>query len=146
MLFKCGILYVLINARALSKAAWKYSKAGCKVLSYQPGLKLNFNLSGYFSFFNVCWTFQVPEVNFWVIPIIQGFVQVEELVVNYNETSDEERSSPDTPPKEITCVDDIHPRFTVALISRRSRHRAGRVCLRGVMLWFSPVAWAATSN
>lgn len=99
-----------------------------------------------FSFFNVCWTFQVPEVDFWVIPIIQGFVQVEELVVNYNETSDEERSSPDTPPKEITCVDDIHPRFTVALISRRSRHRAGRVCLRGVMLWFSPVAWAATSN
>lgn len=80
--------------------------------------------------------FQVPEVDFWVIPIIQGFVQVEELVVNYNDTSDEERSSPDTPPKEITCVDDIYPRFTVALISRRSRHRAGRAallsaCLRG---------------
>uniref|UniRef100_A0A669EA19 Inositol polyphosphate-5-phosphatase F n=1 Tax=Oreochromis niloticus TaxID=8128 RepID=A0A669EA19_ORENI len=76
---------------------------------------------------------QVPEVDFWVIPIIQGFVQVEELVVNYNETSDEERSSPDTPPKEITCVDDIHPRFTVALISRRSRHRAGmRYKRRGV--------------
>lgn len=69
---------------------------------------------------------QVPEVDFWVIPIIQGFVQVEELVVNYNETSDEERSSPETPPQEVTCVDDIHPRFTVALISRRSRHRAGR--------------------
>lgn len=76
---------------------------------------------------------QVPEVDFWVIPIIQGFVQVEELVVNYNETSDEERSSPETPPKEITCVDDIHPRFTVALISRRSRHRAGmRYKRRGV--------------
>lgn len=69
---------------------------------------------------------QVPEVDFWVIPIIQGFVQVEELVVNYNETSDDERSSPETPPQEVTCVDDIHPRFTVALISRRSRHRAGR--------------------
>ncbi|KAM4590855.1 phosphatidylinositide phosphatase SAC2 [Odontesthes bonariensis] len=76
---------------------------------------------------------QVPEVDFWVIPIIQGFVQVEELVVNYNDTSDEERSSPETPPKEITCVDDIHPRFTVALISRRSRHRAGmRYKRRGV--------------
>ncbi|XP_017279824.1 phosphatidylinositide phosphatase SAC2 [Kryptolebias marmoratus] len=76
---------------------------------------------------------QVPEADLWVIPIIQGFVQVEELVVNYNETSDEERSSPETPPKEITCVDDIHPRFTVALISRRSRHRAGmRYKRRGV--------------
>ncbi|KAM9365096.1 phosphatidylinositide phosphatase SAC2 [Pholidichthys leucotaenia] len=76
---------------------------------------------------------QVPDVDFWVIPIIQGFVQVEELVVNYSETSDEERSSPETPPKEITCVDDIHPRFTVALISRRSRHRAGmRYKRRGV--------------
>ncbi|AWP14325.1 Phosphatidylinositide phosphatase SAC2 [Scophthalmus maximus] len=76
---------------------------------------------------------QVPEVDHWVIPIIQGFVQVEELVVNYNDTSDEERSSPETPPQEITCVDDIHPRFTVALISRRSRHRAGmRYKRRGV--------------
>uniref|UniRef100_A0A3B5Q4D4 Inositol polyphosphate-5-phosphatase F n=1 Tax=Xiphophorus maculatus TaxID=8083 RepID=A0A3B5Q4D4_XIPMA len=73
------------------------------------------------------------QVDLWVIPIIQGFVQVEELVVNYNETSDEERSSPETPPKEIICVDDIHPRFTVALISRRSRHRAGmRYKRRGV--------------
>lgn len=70
---------------------------------------------------------QVPQVDFWVIPIIQGFVQVEELVVNYNESSDEERSSPETPLQEPTCVDDIHPRFTVALISRRSRHRAGTV-------------------
>ncbi|KAF7219601.1 phosphatidylinositide phosphatase SAC2 isoform X1 [Nothobranchius furzeri] len=76
---------------------------------------------------------QVPEADFWVTPIIQGFVQVEELVVNYNEASDEDRSSPDTPPKEVTCVDDIHPRFTVALISRRSRHRAGmRYKRRGV--------------
>lgn len=72
---------------------------------------------------------QVPEVDFWVTPVIQGFVQVEELVVNYNESSDDERSSPETPPQEITCVDDIHPRFTVALISRRSRHRAGRAML-----------------
>ncbi|KAM4607699.1 phosphatidylinositide phosphatase SAC2 [Polymixia lowei] len=76
---------------------------------------------------------QVPEVDFWVMPIIQGFVQVEELVVNYNDSSDEERSSPETPPQELTCVDDIHPRFTVALISRRSRHRAGmRYKRRGV--------------
>ncbi|XP_077437865.1 phosphatidylinositide phosphatase SAC2 isoform X2 [Vanacampus margaritifer] len=76
---------------------------------------------------------QTTEVDEWVIPIIQGFVQVEELVVNYNETSDEERSSPETPPQEVTCVDDIHPRFTVALISRRSRHRAGmRYKRRGV--------------
>ncbi|KAB5581639.1 hypothetical protein PHYPO_G00178080 [Pangasianodon hypophthalmus] len=77
---------------------------------------------------------QVPEVDFWVIPIIQGFVQVEELVVNYNESSDEEKSSPETPLQEQhTCVDDIHPRFTVALISRRSRHRAGmRYKRRGV--------------
>uniref|UniRef100_A0A671Y255 Inositol polyphosphate-5-phosphatase F n=1 Tax=Sparus aurata TaxID=8175 RepID=A0A671Y255_SPAAU len=42
-------------------------------------------------------------------------------------------SSPETPPQEVTCVDDIHPRFTVALISRRSRHRAGmRYKRRGV--------------
>lgn len=74
---------------------------------------------------------QVPEVDFWVMPIIQGFVQVEELVVNYNENSDEERSSPDTPLQELTCVDDIHPRFTVALISRRSRHRAGTAHTKG---------------
>uniref|UniRef100_A0A8C9WB94 Inositol polyphosphate-5-phosphatase F n=1 Tax=Scleropages formosus TaxID=113540 RepID=A0A8C9WB94_SCLFO len=76
---------------------------------------------------------RVPQVDFWVIPIVQGFVQVEELIVNYNEASDEERSSPDTPPHEVTCVDDIHPRFTVALISRRSRHRPGmRYKRRGV--------------
>uniref|UniRef100_A0A8C1JTI9 BAG family molecular chaperone regulator 3-like n=1 Tax=Cyprinus carpio TaxID=7962 RepID=A0A8C1JTI9_CYPCA len=76
---------------------------------------------------------QVQNLDFWLIPIIQGFVQVEELVVNYNESSDEERSSPETPLQESTCVDDIHPRFTVALISRRSRHRAGmRYKRRGV--------------
>lgn len=68
---------------------------------------------------------QVPGVDVWVLPIIQGFVQVEELVVNYSESSDEERSSPETPPREQSCVDDVFPRFTVALISRRSRHRAG---------------------
>ncbi|XP_042560951.1 phosphatidylinositide phosphatase SAC2 isoform X2 [Clupea harengus] len=76
---------------------------------------------------------EVPEVDFWLVPVIQGFVQVEELVVNYNDSSDEERSSPDTPLQELSCVDDIHPRFTVALISRRSRHRAGmRYKRRGV--------------
>ncbi|KAM6186343.1 phosphatidylinositide phosphatase SAC2 isoform 1-T1 [Rhynchocyon petersi] len=75
----------------------------------------------------------IPDVSFWIIPIIQGFVQIEELVVNYNEASDEEKSSPETPPQESTCVDDIHPRFLVALISRRSRHRAGmRYKRRGV--------------
>lgn len=47
--------------------------------------------------------------------------------MNYNDTSDEERSSPETPLQEVTCVDDIYPRFTVALISRRSRHRPGTV-------------------
>ncbi|KAJ7325270.1 hypothetical protein JRQ81_018290 [Phrynocephalus forsythii] len=74
-----------------------------------------------------------PEVDFWIIPIIQGFVQIEELVVNYNEASDEEKSSPETPPQETVCVDDIHPCFLVALISRRSRHRAGmRYKRRGV--------------
>uniref|UniRef100_A0A4W2I7H5 Inositol polyphosphate-5-phosphatase F n=1 Tax=Bos indicus x Bos taurus TaxID=30522 RepID=A0A4W2I7H5_BOBOX len=73
------------------------------------------------------------DVDFWIIPIIQGFVQIEELVVNYNESSDDEKSSPETPPQESTCVDDIYPRFLVALISRRSRHRAGmRYKRRGV--------------
>ncbi|XP_053245012.1 phosphatidylinositide phosphatase SAC2 isoform X2 [Podarcis raffonei] len=73
------------------------------------------------------------EVDFWIIPVIQGFVQIEELVVNYNEASDEEKSSPETPPQEPVCVDDIHPCFLVALISRRSRHRAGmRYKRRGV--------------
>uniref|UniRef100_A0A8C0I1C7 Inositol polyphosphate-5-phosphatase F n=1 Tax=Balaenoptera musculus TaxID=9771 RepID=A0A8C0I1C7_BALMU len=76
---------------------------------------------------------KTPDVDFWIIPIIQGFVQIEELVVNYNESSDDEKSSPETPPQESTCVDDIHPRFLVALISRRSRHRAGmRYKRRGV--------------
>ena len=70
---------------------------------------------------------QDPAADFWVTPVIQGFVQVEELVVNYSESPDEERSSPETPPQELTCVDDIYPRFTVALISRRSRHRAGTI-------------------
>lgn len=65
-------------------------------------------------------------MDFWIIPIIQGFVQIEELVVNYNEASDEEKSSPETPPQESLCVDDIYPCFLVALISRRSRHRAGK--------------------
>ncbi|XP_055464783.1 phosphatidylinositide phosphatase SAC2 isoform X1 [Psammomys obesus] len=73
-----------------------------------------------------------PEVDFWIVPIIQGFVQIEELVVNY-ESSDDEKSSPETPAQESSCVDDIHPRFLVALISRRSRHRAGmRYKRRGV--------------
>uniref|UniRef100_A0A8C0TUV7 Inositol polyphosphate-5-phosphatase F n=2 Tax=Canis lupus familiaris TaxID=9615 RepID=A0A8C0TUV7_CANLF len=76
---------------------------------------------------------KTPEVDFWILPIIQGFVQIEELVVNYNESSDDEKSSPETPPQESTCVDDVHPRFLVALISRRSRHRAGmRYKRRGV--------------
>lgn len=83
----------------------------------------------------LCWTnrkinvfchLQNAEVDFWIIPIIQGFVQIEELVVNYNESSDDDKSSPETPPQESSCVDDIHPTFLVALISRRSRHRAGR--------------------
>lgn len=65
-------------------------------------------------------------MDFWIIPIIQGFVQIEELVVNYSESSDDDKSSPETPPQESTCVDDVHPAFLVALISRRSRHRAGR--------------------
>lgn len=69
---------------------------------------------------------QNAEVDFWIIPIIQGFVQIEELVVNYSESSDDDKSSPETPPQESSCVDDIHPTFLVALISRRSRHRAGR--------------------
>lgn len=60
------------------------------------------------------------------MPIIQGFVQIEELVVNYSESSDDEKSSPETPPQESTCVDDVHPTFLVVLISRRSRHRAGK--------------------
>ncbi|KAM3912674.1 phosphatidylinositide phosphatase SAC2 isoform 2-T2 [Leptodactylus fuscus] len=69
----------------------------------------------------------------WILPIIQGFVQIEELVVNYNESSDDEKSSPETPPQEAACVDDVYPRFLVALISRRSRHRAGmRYKRRGV--------------
>ncbi|XP_032550064.1 phosphatidylinositide phosphatase SAC2 [Chiroxiphia lanceolata] len=73
------------------------------------------------------------EVDFWIIPIIQGFVQIEELVVNYSESSDDDKSSPETPPQECTCVDDVHPTFLVALISRRSRHRAGmRYKRRGV--------------
>ncbi|KAM8806345.1 phosphatidylinositide phosphatase SAC2 [Eudromia elegans] len=72
------------------------------------------------------------EVDFWIIPIIQGFVQIEELVVNYSEASDDEKSSPETP-QESSCVDDVHPTFLVALISRRSRHRAGmRYKRRGV--------------
>uniref|UniRef100_A0A6J0T0K2 Phosphatidylinositide phosphatase SAC2 isoform X2 n=1 Tax=Pogona vitticeps TaxID=103695 RepID=A0A6J0T0K2_9SAUR len=78
---------------------------------------------------NIC----KSEVDFWIIPIIQGFVQIEELVVNYNEASDEEKSSPETPPQESVCVDNIYPCFLVALISRRSRHRAGmRYKRRGV--------------
>nr|XP_033798873.1 phosphatidylinositide phosphatase SAC2 [Geotrypetes seraphini] len=73
------------------------------------------------------------QVDSWILPMIQGFVQIEELVVNYNELSDDEKSSPETPPQEPTCVDDIHPRFLVAIISRRSRHRAGmRYKRRGV--------------
>ncbi|XP_063290313.1 phosphatidylinositide phosphatase SAC2 [Pelobates fuscus] len=74
-----------------------------------------------------------PLRSFWILPIIQGFVQIEELMVNYNESSDDEKSSPETPLQEPTCVDDVHPRFLVAVISRRSRHRAGmRYKRRGV--------------
>nr|XP_014345837.1 PREDICTED: phosphatidylinositide phosphatase SAC2 [Latimeria chalumnae] len=73
------------------------------------------------------------RVDFWIIAVIQGFVQIEEFVVNYNESSDDEKSSPETPHQEMVCVDDIYPRFLVALISRRSRHRAGmRYKRRGV--------------
>ncbi|XP_068114429.1 phosphatidylinositide phosphatase SAC2 [Hyperolius riggenbachi] len=76
---------------------------------------------------------QEENGGFWILPIIQGFVQIEELVVNYNDSSDDEKSSPETPPQEPVCVDDVYPRFLVALISRRSRHRAGmRYKRRGV--------------
>uniref|UniRef100_A0A8C9NGY4 Inositol polyphosphate-5-phosphatase F n=1 Tax=Serinus canaria TaxID=9135 RepID=A0A8C9NGY4_SERCA len=75
----------------------------------------------------------IDVMDFWIIPIIQGFVQIEELVVNYSESPDDDKSSPETPPQESSCVDDIHPTFLVALISRRSRHRAGmRYKRRGV--------------
>ena len=37
--------------------------------------------------------FQTRDVDFWIIPIIQGFVQIEELVVNYNESSDDEKAA-----------------------------------------------------
>lgn len=43
-------------------------------------------------------------MDFWVIPIIQGFVQIEELVVNYSESSDDEKSSPETPLPRIPPV------------------------------------------
>ncbi|KAK1164711.1 phosphatidylinositide phosphatase SAC2 isoform X1 [Acipenser oxyrinchus oxyrinchus] len=73
------------------------------------------------------------QADSWILPVIQGFVQAEEMVVNYSDSSDEEKSSPETSPQEPPCVDDIHPRFLVALISRRSRHRAGmRYKRRGV--------------
>ncbi|KAG8549172.1 hypothetical protein GDO81_022377 [Engystomops pustulosus] len=78
-------------------------------------------------------TLQNAHGGHWILPIIQGFVQIEELIVNYNESSDDDKSSPETPPQEATCVDDVYPRFLVALISRRSRHRAGmRYKRRGV--------------
>lgn len=122
-------LYVLITSRALSEEYENtYWIEGVTTLSHKSLFTLDtwWVQSASLSTWKTFWMLQVPEVDFWVIPVIQGFVQVEELVVNYNETSDEERSSPETPPQEVTCVDDIHPRFTVALISRRSRHRAGR--------------------
>ncbi|RXM36158.1 Phosphatidylinositide phosphatase SAC2 [Acipenser ruthenus] len=73
------------------------------------------------------------QADSWILPVIQGFVQAEEMVVNYSDSSDEEKSSPETSPQEPPCVDDIYPRFLVALISRRSRHRAGmRYKRRGV--------------
>ncbi|MGH0115871.1 UNVERIFIED_CONTAM: hypothetical protein FKN15_054227 [Acipenser sinensis] len=73
------------------------------------------------------------QADSWILPVIQGFVQAEEMVVNYSDSSDEEKSSPETSPQEPSCVDDIYPRFLVALISRRSRHRAGmRYKRRGV--------------
>ncbi|EPY74703.1 phosphatidylinositide phosphatase SAC2 [Camelus ferus] len=78
---------------------------------------------------------KVDDRFFWNKYMIQDLTEIgiEELVVNYNESSDDEKSSPETPPQESTCVDDIHPRFLVALISRRSRHRAGmRYKRRGV--------------
>lgn len=120
-----------IWSRTLLTFRWPHFSFLCSTYSYQKFSWFSF-LSCFlklciFHLFLTLGLLQVPEVDHWVIPIIHGFVQVEELVVNYNDTSDEERSSPETPPQEITCVDDIHPRFTVALISRRSRHRPGKI-------------------
>lgn len=85
-----------------------------QIIANNSGIRLNVNIV----------LLQDPKADFWIVPIIQGFVQIEELVVNYSESSDDEKSSPETPSQEH-CVDDIYPRFIVAIISRRSRHRAG---------------------
>ncbi|XP_032806114.2 phosphatidylinositide phosphatase SAC2 isoform X1 [Petromyzon marinus] len=75
---------------------------------------------------------QDERADFWIMPVIQGFVQIEKLVVKYGDSSDDERSSPESPPTEAS-TEAPHPEFLVALISRRSRHRAGmRYKRRGV--------------
>uniref|UniRef100_T1IJ69 SAC domain-containing protein n=1 Tax=Strigamia maritima TaxID=126957 RepID=T1IJ69_STRMM len=52
----------------------------------------------------------------WIIPIIQGFIQIESCALNYNENSSQELSS-----NSNTNTD----KCKILLISRRSRHREG---------------------
>uniref|UniRef100_UPI00358EFBBB phosphatidylinositide phosphatase SAC2 isoform X2 n=1 Tax=Myxine glutinosa TaxID=7769 RepID=UPI00358EFBBB len=73
------------------------------------------------------------ESDFWIMPIIQGYVQIEKMVVNYAESPDDERCSPEIPAYVVHTDDVPLPEFLVALVSRRSRHRAGmRYKRRGV--------------
>ena len=63
----------------------------------------------------------------WAVPIIQGFVQIETCTLDFD-------TSPDKSPSELSPEfgqkNTSDPwSFTMALISRRSIHRAGKSCL-----------------
>ncbi|XP_062913399.1 phosphatidylinositide phosphatase SAC2-like [Mobula hypostoma] len=68
----------------------------------------------------------------WIIPIIQGFVQVEEIHVRYGERLTGESASSDRLADEQP-LSSPESKFLLVLISRRSRHRGGmRYKRRGV--------------
>ncbi|XP_059497151.1 phosphatidylinositide phosphatase SAC2-like [Stegostoma tigrinum] len=67
----------------------------------------------------------------WIIPIIQGFVQMEEMQLCMSELDEDDSSS--SLSLDLELLSDPEPRFLLLLISRRSRYRGGmRYKRRGV--------------
>ena len=74
-----------------------------------------------------------PLADPWIIPVIQGFVQIENCKVNLNNPDDMWDSFGARSPSPIPPGADDVIEYKITLLSRRSRHRAGsRYKRRGV--------------
>ena len=64
--------------------------------------------------------FQSPLAEPWIIPIMQGYVQIEKCQLEFDEESPDSYKDPLHSPIDPTL------QYTITLISRRSRYRAGK--------------------